>query len=55
MLTTRAKTIEAWLDVVDDSFRVHGDVYTMGAVTGRMTHRNPNMANIVANDKTLWV
>jgi len=51
MLTTRAKTIEAWLDVVDDSFRVHGDVYTMGAVTGRMTHRNPNMANIVANDK----
>ena len=51
MLTTRAKTIEAWLDEVDDTCRVHGDVYTMGAVTGRMTHRNPNMANIVANDK----
>jgi len=51
MLTTRAKTIEAWLDVVDNSFRVHGEVYTNSAITGRMTHRNPNMANIVANDK----
>ena len=51
MLKTRAKTIESWLDVVDENNRVHGKVITMGAVTGRMVHADPNMANIVANYK----
>ena len=51
MLKTRAKTIESWLDVVDENNRVHGKVITMGAVTGRMVHADPNMANIVANHK----
>ena len=51
MLKTRAKTIESWLEVVDNNSRVHGKVITMGAVTGRMVHADPNMANIVANYK----
>ena len=51
MLETRWKTVEAWLENLDANNRIHGTVYTMGAVTGRMTHANPNMANIVSNDK----
>jgi len=51
MLETRWKTVEAWLTNLDTNSRIHGTVYTMGAVTGRMTHANPNMANIVSNDK----
>ena len=51
MLETRWKTVEAWLENLDSNSRIHGSVYTMGAVTGRMTHANPNMANIVSVDK----
>ena len=51
MLETRWKTVQAWLENLDNNNRIHGTVYTMGAVTGRMTHANPNMANIVSNDK----
>lgn len=29
--------------------RIHGEVITNGAVTGRMTHRRPNMAQVPAN------
>jgi len=51
MLETRAKTIEGWLDALKEDNRVHGDVFPMGAVTGRMTHAKPNLANIVSNEK----
>ena len=50
-LETRWKTIESWLDASCDDGRVHGKVFTMGAVTGRMTHSEPNMANIVSSNK----
>jgi len=51
MLETRWKTVEAWLEAVDTDNRVHGKVRTMGAITGRMTHSEPNMANVVASYK----
>ena len=51
MLETRAKTIEGWLDALTPDGRVHGKVFTMGAVTGRMTHAKPNLANIVSASK----
>ena len=51
MMKTRVKTIESWLESVDCNNRVHGKVLTTGAVTGRMIHAEPNMANIVANNK----
>ena len=50
-LETRWKTVESWIDASSDDGRVHGKVFTMGAVTGRMTHSNPNMANIVSSNK----
>lgn len=36
---------EAWLKAVRNG-RIHGNVSTNGAVTGRMTHSSPNTANI---------
>jgi DNA polymerase-1 len=47
-LETRISTIDSWLDASELDSRIHGRVRTMGAVTGRMTHSNPNMANIVS-------
>jgi DNA polymerase I-like protein with 3'-5' exonuclease and polymerase domains len=34
----------AWLNLVSDDSRIHGSVNTNGAVTGRMTHNYPNVA-----------
>lgn len=39
---------EAWLKAVKPDGRVHGRVNTNGAVTGRMTHSGPNMAQVPA-------
>jgi DNA polymerase-1 len=46
MLQKRIAQIESWLEVVAADGRVHGRVITNGAVTGRMTHMKPNMAQI---------
>ena len=37
---------QAWLKQVTSDNRVHGSVNPNGAVTGRMTHSNPNMGQI---------
>ena len=45
LLQKRTSMLESWLKFVDrSSGRVHGKVMTNGAVTGRMTHHSPNMA-----------
>jgi DNA polymerase I-like protein with 3'-5' exonuclease and polymerase domains len=46
MLQKRIAQVESWLEAVKDDGRVHGRVITNGAVTGRMTHMSPNMAQI---------
>lgn len=46
MLQKRVAQISSWLEEVCDTGRVHGSVITNGAVTGRMTHSKPNMAQI---------
>jgi DNA polymerase-1 len=46
MLQKRVAQIESWIKAVEDDGRVHGKVITNGAVTGRMTHSSPNMAQI---------
>jgi DNA polymerase I-like protein with 3'-5' exonuclease and polymerase domains len=46
MLQKRVAQIESWLEAVKADGRVHGKVITNGAVTGRMTHSSPNMAQI---------
>lgn len=38
---------KAWLKLVRNN-RIHGEVITNGAVTGRMTHNNPNLAQVPA-------
>lgn len=46
MLQKRIAQIESWLEAVQSDGRVHGRVITNGAVTGRMTHMSPNMAQV---------
>ena len=46
LLQKRAAQVDSWLKAADSEGRVHGRVRTNGAVTGRMTHSNPNMAQI---------
>lgn len=46
MLQKRIAQIESWLGAVESDGRVHGKVITNGAVTGRMTHHTPNMAQV---------
>ena len=46
MLQKRIAQIESWLDAIGSDGRVHGRVITNGAVTGRMTHMSPNMAQV---------
>ena len=45
-LQKRYAMLKSWLDAVQDDGRIHGYVNTCGAVTGRMTHSSPNMAQI---------
>ena len=46
MLQKRVAQITSWMEAVEADGRVHGRVITNGAVTGRMTHSSPNMAQI---------
>lgn len=46
MLQKRVGLVDAWLDRADDDGRVHGRVISNGAVTGRMTHQNPNLGQV---------
>lgn len=39
----------AWLSAVDSNNRIHGRVSTLGAVSRRCTHSNPNMAQVPSN------
>ena len=45
-LGKRLGMLKSWLDAVREDGRIHGRVNTCGAVTGRMTHSAPNMAQI---------
>ena len=46
LLQKRYAQVSSWLEHVQDDGRVHGRVTTNGAITGRMTHQNPNMAQV---------
>lgn len=49
MLNSRIATIGGLIKAVDPrTGRIHGKISTNGAVTGRMTHFSPNLANIPA-------
>ena len=62
LLQKRIAQIKSWLDVLQPDGRVHGKVITNGAVTGRMTHHSPNMAQVPScgspygeNCRDLWI
>jgi len=44
-----AEGTQAWLKVVKPNSRIHGRVNPNGAVTGRMTHFEPNIAQVPAS------
>jgi len=46
LLQKRYAQVSSWLEHVQEDGRVHGRVTTNGAITGRMTHQNPNMAQV---------
>lgn len=48
LVQKRIAQVESWMDAVESDGRVHGYVNAIGAVTGRMTHSSPNMAQVPA-------
>lgn len=46
MLQKRIAQVNSWLDATDDNWRIHGKVFTIGAITNRMTHSDPNLAQV---------
>ena len=48
LLQKRVSQIQSWIDVVEDDGKVHGRVITLKAISGRMAHNSPNMAQVPA-------
>ncbi len=48
LLQKRYAQVDSWLEHVQEDSRVRGRVISNGAVTGRMTHLSPNMAQVPA-------
>ena len=62
LLQKRVAMIESWIEAVKEDGRVHGKGITNGAITSRMSHQSPNMAQIPAvyspygkDCRELWV
>lgn len=51
MVQKRIAQVSSWVDAVNpETDRVHGYVNSNGAVTGRMTHSSPNVAQVPASN-----
>ena len=48
LLQKRVGMLNNWLDNLKQDGRLHGRVNTNGAITGRMTHSDPNLAQVPA-------
>ena len=46
MLQKRIAQVSSWYEAVHEDGRVHGFVNHNGTITGRMTHRDPNLAQV---------
>jgi len=62
MYQKRVSQITSWGEATEEDGRVHGFVIPNGAITGRMTHRQPNMAQVPSSNspfgsdcRALWV
>jgi DNA polymerase I len=49
VLGKRITQVKSWIEAAGEDGRVHGKVITIGAITGRMTHSGPNMAQVPAS------
>lgn len=50
MVQKRIAQVQSWIEAASpDTGRVHGKVNSNGAVTGRMTHNSPNLAQVPAS------
>ena len=48
LLEKRIAQVQSWLDLVETDGKVHGKVLTLRAISGRMAHHGPNMAQVPA-------
>ena len=46
IISKRIGMVRSWLDTCGEDGRIHGRVNTIGAITGRMSHSKPNLAQI---------
>ena len=46
LLQKRIAQVDSWIEAQREDDRVHGFVIPNGTITGRMAHRNPNMAQV---------
>ena len=52
LLQKRIAQVQSWLDsIAKEDNRIHGNVITNGAITGRMTHYGPNVAQTPSSQK----
>ena len=52
LLQKRIAQVQSWLDsIAKEDSRIHGNVITNGAITGRMTHYGPNVAQTPSSQK----
>ena len=52
LLQKRIAQVQSWLDAIaTEDNRIHGNVITNGAITGRMTHYGPNVAQTPSSHK----
>ena len=51
MLTKRTSQIEQWVEAAEGDGRIHANVISSGAVTGRCTCFGPNLQQVVSSDK----
>ena len=49
LLQKRVSQIKSWIEVVQEDGKVHGRVMTLKAISGRMAHNSPNMAQVPAS------
>ena len=62
-ISKRVAMVKSWIEAIsEDTGRVHGSVNSCGAVTGRMTHSKPNLAQVPASYspygkecRSLWI
>jgi len=48
LLQKRIAQVKSWLELVQEDGKVHGKVLSLRAVTGRMAHNSPNVAQVPA-------